>query len=286
MNILFWNTCLSYKNKDNIEKARNVVYSLLEMIAENRVDLLVLAEYERDINKLCNLLNSVSDDVKYRVLVGITCKRIKVIINEKYNCEVLRGRNHYLITKITTDHYELLIAMIHAISKRDSTVDKQVASMASFHNKIRECEKEQNCQNTLVIGDFNINPFEAAFINANTMHAIPFREEVIKSPTRICKGKEYYKFYNPTWKFLGNKNVPYTTYYYNNSGDVVNYYWNAFDQVIIRPSLIEAFDEEQLKIVTKTKNHCLLKKGKPDKINYSDYSDHLPLYCVLREELI
>ena len=90
-------------------------------------------------------------------------------------------------------------------------------------------------------------------------------------------------FYNPTWKFFSKNAPPYTTYYSGQGGKVINYYWYAFDQVVVRPRLIKAFDEEKLEVIVSTHNHTLIKDGKPDKTRYSD---HLPLLCILKEELI
>ena len=81
------------------------------------------------------------------------------------------------------------------------------------------------------------------------------------------------------WKFFGERTPPYGTYYYNSSS-IVNYYWNLFDQVIIRPSLLNAFNEEDLKILTNIGTNQLLDiTKKPNK----NYSDHLPLIFKIQE---
>jgi hypothetical protein len=143
---------------------------------------------------------------------------------------------------------------------------------------IRNNEDKYHTYNTIIIGDFNSNPFEPACISGSALHAIPFAKETVKN-TRVIQGTEYRKFYNPCWKFYGKRDVPYTTYYYDNN-DMNNYYWNVFDQVIIRPQLINAFKDESLTIISGIKNHELLKSNKPDKNNYSD---HLPLFCSIEE---
>ena len=154
----------------------------------------------------------------------------------------------------------------------------------TLHDLVKQAEeKTHNCKNTIAIGDYNANPFEESCISAAFMHSTPFYEEIVDKHTRTIQGKVYQKFYNPTWKFFGNKKAPYATYYYDNSGQMENYCWNAFDQVLIRPTLMRAFDEENLKIITETQTHSLIDGGKPNK---TAYSDHLPLFCVLKEELI
>ena len=269
MNILFWNT--GRRNLGNVEDC------LLELITERDLDLVILAEYKGKIERLCNL--------PYVPIVNSGCEYIHALIKDKYKVSVLREAHRFNIVKISTPYSELLIAMIHNISKLNNVSEhSQITELAKFHYEINKQEDVYNCQNSIAIGDFNVNPFEIACISASAMHAIPYLEEVQK-PSRIVQQEIYRKFYNPMWKFLGNRAPPYATYYYNKSGDVVNYYWNGFDQVMVRPGLINAFDENALEIIieTKSKGHQLLKNGKPNK---ADYSDHLPLFCVLKEELI
>ena len=48
------------------------------------------------------------------------------------------------------------------------------------------------------------------------------------------------------WGFLGDNgcgNVSGTMYY--NSSDAINYYWHLYDQVLIRPELIDTFDNKE-----------------------------------------
>ena len=64
---------------------------------------------------------------------------------------------------------------------------------------------------------------------------------------------------------------------------MVNYHWNVFDQVLIRPSLVDNFDKESLKFVDFDGEKSLLKNnGTPNK---DKYSDHLPLVFTLNLDL-
>ena len=77
------------------------------------------------------------------------------------------------------------------------------------------------------------------------------------------------------WNFFGdNSPHPQGTYYYTGS-DHINYYWNAFDQVLVRPDLISKLPIDSIKILDSDGFQSLLKKtGVPDDQNFSD---HLPL---------
>lgn len=274
MNILFWNT---YKNnaKGNIDKC------LIDFIFEKQCDIIVLAEYEDNVKSICDMINSLCKEEYIPIPNYGGCERIKGIINKKYKTESINEQSRYQIIKIQTTSYKLLVGMIHNISKLRNSEEEQKEILRLFHNDICKEEENHKTKNTLVIGDFNSNPFEASCISASIMHAIPYAEEV-KKTTRIIQNQVYHKFYNPMWKLFGRCEEPYATYYYNNS-KMINYYWNMFDQVIFRPELINSFIDDSLTIVTNTKNHDLLNGNKPNK---KYYSDHLPIYCTLKEENI
>jgi len=279
INILFWNTNIP---KSNNKKADNINSSLVEMVLENDVDILSLAEYSENIQQLCDTLNA-SSKKNYVPAPIVGAYRVTAITNENYQVEPIIENNHYAIIKIVMGSKEIIFAMIHNISKLRYSDKAQRVKLRQFHECIVKLENNLKCFNTLAIGDFNANPFEEATVGSDGMHAIPYYKNSKIRESREVLGEVRKMFYNPTWKLFGSRDIPFATYFYNDSGEPVNFYWNAFDQVMIRPSLIDFFDTDKIKIITETTNHPLLAGEKPDKIKYSD---HLPLFCSLKEELV
>ena len=76
------------------------------------------------------------------------------------------------------------------------------------------------------------------------------------------------------WGRMGDTSVgPPGTYYYSRG-----YFWNTFDQVLLRPALFEYFSNNQLQVIDKIAQKTLLtKNGKIDK----KISDHLPIVITL-----
>lgn len=143
---------------------------------------------------------------------------------------------------------------------------------------LQEIEKEIGSDNSIVVGDFNINPYDPSCIDARYFHGIPVLEEAERK-TRVVAGREYPMFYNPMWNLLGDYTAPYGTYYCN-TGETQNTYWNMFDQVIVKPALKDRFVKDSLKIIAETSRRFLLDgKGHPDK----DISDHLPIIFEIME---
>ena len=81
------------------------------------------------------------------------------------------------------------------------------------------------------------------------------------------------------WNHFGNfPSPPAGTYFYDSSTQI-NYYWNMFDQVMIRPDLLEYFHDEKLQILTSAgSTHLLNTSGRPDQ---QVASDHLPIMFEL-----
>jgi len=81
------------------------------------------------------------------------------------------------------------------------------------------------------------------------------------------------------WGHFGDRDRNPAGTYYRDSGQHVNYYWNMFDQVLIRPSLLDMFPSEGVEIVTHAGRIPLLTStGVP---NRRTGSDHLPLLFTL-----
>ena len=147
-------------------------------------------------------------------------------------------------------------------------------------NDISEAESKVGHSNTIIVGDFNANPFEEMCINANCFHAIPSAKES-KKVQRIVNSYNYKMLYNPMWNFFGDCHQTGGTYFKANTG-IKTYFWNIFDQVLLAPNMIDCFKPDSLEIVHSINNQSLLnKRGIPD---VNKYSDHLPIFFKIMEE--
>jgi hypothetical protein len=92
--------------------------------------------------------------------------------------------------------------------------------------------------------------------------------------SRVVQDREYQFFYNPMWNLLGDEsNGPPGTYYYRKAAPKA-LFWHMFDQVLIRPDLIDRFSVTELKIIEGDGQTSFIKNGFPDK---TVASDHLPI---------
>ena len=267
MKYLFWNT---HKNE-------GINPILCDLIIENNISVVILAEYVADATDLCALLKIRGLLMRPGMTIG--CERITVLTANGVDIEPATQTDKASFQIINKN---IILSSVHFNSKiYGGHKERREIVMAEIVSDLLKLENDLNTNNSIIVGDFNINPYEDSCVNARYFHGIPIYEEAMKG-YRTVEGKMFYMFYNPMWNFLGDFSEPYGTYYCNTS-ETVNPYWNIFDQVIIRPALRARFVDNNLKIITKTSNVSLLDNKKhPD----TKISDHLPITFEIKEDNI
>lgn len=260
-------------------------------------DMLVSWTNERQLDIIC--LAEVSDNVKLSFLKKINksgttksfkqvkCAKSKITIISSYSASVFKDKSHKYSSGRWTAHkiqipglitFNLLAVHFH------SKVNWSEASLSlecvNFSRDIELIESITKCKNTVLIGDFNMNPFENGLVAANGINAIPDLEYASKRKKgRRIDGINYNYFYNPMWNFFGDFNKPYGTHYCRPSGHI-SHEWHIYDQLILRPSMKQYFDKPFVEITTNISGSSLITNLKrPDNKNYSD---HLPIIFNLK----
>lgn len=276
MNILFW----------NIQKKSSLFDTIAEIVDEEQIDILLLTEFPyADSNgnpqnyiplMYSTLKNKV--DMSYDYFVS-TKKRVEVFYKSNI-VKLSEMKDMPLISVCKIERRggldKLSLVFFHLESKVNLDADEQSESAEDVRIEIESYEnKYQPDRKTIVCGDFNMNPFEKGMVKAKGFHAV-MDEKTAKRKSRKYKNKEYHYFYNPMWGFLGDlgRGEVSGTYYFSKSSHIM-YFWNIYDQVLVRPEALKYFDKDSLKIITKKtgKYNLLSKSGLISK----QYSDHLPI---------
>jgi hypothetical protein len=261
--------------------AKNVSTDAIAAFAhENSVDILVLAENHHAETEIIRNLNTDTDEYYFPDIINEA--RLSIFTRYFWNSQCLISS----YPDVTIRHYELplglsiLVVAVHLGSKLWKNTEAQILNTTKIARYIQEAEVKVGHTRTVVIGDFNMNPFEAGVVGAGGFHAVMDRQIAAKGSRKV-DGEEYNYFYNPMWSKFGDADsTPCGTYYYNSSSEV-NYFWNMFDQVLIRPSLLNYVETHAVQVVTKIREQSLLTaKGHP---NRDTMSDHLPIICKLNE---
>ncbi|HET9282565.1 MAG TPA: hypothetical protein VFR24_11450 [Candidatus Angelobacter sp.] len=172
---------------------------------------------------------------------------------------------------------DFLLVVAHLSSKLYSSAESQSFECQHMAQQIRVVEERLKHRRTILIGDLNSNPFEPGLIGATALHGVMSRQIAQRLGRRV-KGEEYPFFYNPMWNHFGDESGSPGTYFYFRS-EHVNYYWNMFDQALIRPELLRFLPPKGVEIVQSINSKSLLSKnGQPDT---NSSSDHLPIKLTL-----
>lgn len=270
MNLAFWNL-----NKKDLGG------ELRDLVRACGLHLLILAECSLSDDEVLDAVNTGSgpDFVKdpfngfSRIRFFYTKLELRAFSDDE------EEGSHVAIRRVRLPQGgDVTLVAVHLRSKRESDVADQTVQAQRLRKKIEEAEAAAEHDRTLVLGDFNMNPFEQGLVAAEALHAVMDRRTARKCERTVQKQRRKF-FFNPMWSRLGDaSDGPPGTYYYVRSSQVC-FFWNTFDQVLLRPSLLPACEDRDIEVMTSIGDHSLLRgDGRPDARRYSD---HLPLFVRL-----
>ena len=259
---------------------RKPLQSLIAAIVEERdVDVVILAENTIPLVPLLTSLNK--DDRGTYTLAPSTNRRLH-IFSRLPDRLIPRLNDHGAISirrVIPPVGRDIVLVGAHLPSKLyDKEVDQTL--LCSRIRRLVETQEERvGHTRTLIIGDLNLNPFEPGAVAADGFHDVMSRR-LAQKRSRTVDGEKRYFFYNPMWGRFGDATPgPPGTCYYGPTGQI-SFFWNMFDQVLVRPDLLACFRDEDVEVLTRAGSVSLLTEGSevPDR---ETASDHLPLLCNL-----
>ncbi|MGM4988384.1 endonuclease/exonuclease/phosphatase family protein [Tardiphaga sp. 841_E9_N1_2] len=266
--------CLAFWNV----KGTNAAPVISELCAENAIDILFLAENSIDIPKLLRELNRNAP----QTYISPFNPSSKISILTRYPLDSLT-----LVSDdagIAIRHLKppigipLLLVAVHLPSKLHRSDAEQTIHALRIASAIRAAEMQTGNANSVVMGDFNMNPFEDGMVAADGLHAV-MDQTLARSLDRVVDGTARSFFYNPMWSRLGDESEgPPGTYF--KRGGQISLFWHTFDQILLRPSLLDYYSKSDLRVVTRIGDLDLLKGSQ---INTS-ISDHLPILISLAVE--
>ncbi|MFD2265246.1 hypothetical protein ACFSM5_20250 [Lacibacterium aquatile] len=266
-NIMFWNI-----------KQGSAANYLEHACLENDVDVLIIAEDSTENGNVESILNRSSDNQLYFEYKPVP-SLIKFFFKGTSELNLVSDVSDRVSVRSVKTKFgnTILIAGVHIPSKLHNEDVDQYYFSRRIKSSIEQAEMDNNNNKSIIIGDLNMNPFEHGVTAHDGLHGVMDKDVALKI-SREYSGNESGFFYNPMWSRLGDESDgPPGTYYYNKSG-AVNYYWNTFDQILIRPSLLPYYTKDGLKILTKIGTTNLLKNNN---IIESRVSDHLPIMLTL-----
>ena len=191
LRVCFWNT----------NKNENINEYISDIIVEQEIDILALAEYESDIEELKKMLALYNIVIEQAITIG--CDRI-TILKRKANIQPA-FQNKYCSMQIIDNMY--LLACLHLPSKLYADVLKRGIAIARIVEEIQIQEEKLGIEKTIIVGDINENPYETGCLGASGFHGIPVYKDTMKK-YRVIMDESFKMFYNPMWNLLGDFSFP------------------------------------------------------------------------------
>ncbi|CAN5700561.1 hypothetical protein BH23PLA1_BH23PLA1_05780 [soil metagenome] len=269
VNFLFWNI-----------NQKPLYDRIIRLISAFEIHILMLAESPFDPGRLLAEIDANSDrgfdypdseSDRIQVYTSFPTGTIVEAFNDNYSGLTIRR------LKIIPA-YEILLAVAHFRSKKRLKEEEQLLAASRAYDEIHRTEDNVFHQRSILVGDLNMNPFEPGVTSAQALHAV-MAKSIARRKERVVMGKQYRFFYNPMWGLFGDRTEGPPGSYYFSSGNHHTYFWNMFDQVLLRPELMESLRD--LRILDHDGHQTLLTKGGIPRGASKSASDHLPIFFTM-----
>lgn len=262
MKYIFWNV-------QKIKTANDYLQKLIEFY---QPDIIGVAEYTAVGQKLTDTLKNAGVRYSYVPRIG---SRVDLFYKSDEMKMIHCGDAPYFLVKVFSNKNDnQIVAVVHMPSKLRKGEYDDIDVLHDLLNEIERVRQERGIKHVVIMGDFNMNPFEGPMVSASALQAVP-SGEIAKKESRIYQNKKRAFYYNPMWNFLGDERRPMGSFYYGSPGNEA-LYWNTFDQFVVSPSLVDEVKRDSIHFVNCFGDVILENRNGKPKV-----SDHFPLYFVI-----
>lgn len=258
----------------NLEK-KDLSAAILELTTLMSFDIVIFSETTQ---KTRVALNSVLSPLGFKSRTNLSGNPRVALFDKYQDSNVIYFKEDLRYTSIIYNIYgeKFMVVGVHLDSPASyPNVEDRYVLGRDEHSKIETNEKNYSVCKTVIIGDFNMNPFDKGMISELSFKATHCKQTAITSRS----DKPY--FFNPSWRIFSNdltvkrgKKAPGTIHYVPNGKDTYVDYWHVFDQVLIRPHLFSVYTDSYEVLTGWKKVNLLNSSLVPDRTNFSD---HLPI---------
>ena len=261
---IFWNI-----------KGKNLFEPIVRLILENNIDIIALTETDLlDIHCLINELRLNNQDWKLVEICPVS--DIKLLAKRDIRILVHEESKRFSTYKLYNENDLYLLNVLHldsAMYKDEYARSQKGTNISQILRKTEESMFKNEEYKTITIGDFNLQPYSQGVIGYYGFNATMSKSKA-KNISRKVDDEQKYFYFNPMWKLMGDNRLVQGTYYNNSDQQDRSMFWYTFDQLLIRPFLIDKFNWDFFDIIEGTRNYSFIRNGI---INKTQYSDHLPL---------
>lgn len=262
LNILFW----------NLKRNKDIENYIVECIDENNVDIAIFSEFDGiDFTNIEKKLGTMYE----RIRAAQEDKKVTLMAKTTLSVTTLQQQNRYNLYNVKTALKDYVFAAVHLEDQRYYAYVDRIETIKHLVSDIEKTEDLLKCGNTVVIGDFNVNPYADELLSKHAFNAVLFKTIIEKKETIKINESEKKRFYNPILHYISEDTGMYGSFYYGSKSTTS--YWHCLDQVIVRKNLVNNISHMQY--LKKIKSESLLKNMIPNET----ISDHLPLFITFKE---
>ena len=226
--ILFWNI-----------NRKDLRVLLCEATKACSADVVVLIEAsENSADTLATLKSNVSPDFYQPSSTAgrfqLFCRDAGLSLTEFY------GGDRVSLRRLLYKRTEFILGLVHVVDRHNWDPMNQSTQVTLLAQELQQYEQKRGHSRTLLIGDFNMNPFDQAMTMAAGMNAMMTKKCVTRG-SRTSQSRKYTYFYNPMWGLFGDNTPGPSGTYLSLQLVERRYGWNMLDQVLVRPDAIPWF---------------------------------------------
>jgi hypothetical protein len=202
--IVFWNV-----------KKKDLTRFVCSIAASTNADAVVLAEnHVSSKETLLALQTNVSQDFYFPEVISKADPRFHCFCrNSQLDLSETHKADRTSVRKLQIGNNNALLVLVHGIDIRNYDSESRQEFAHLLANELRFLQEEKQTNKLILLGDFNMNPFERGMNSASGLNAMMTKADV-ELGSRKYRGTNYDFYYNPMWSLFGdNTNGPAGTIY-------------------------------------------------------------------------
>jgi exonuclease III len=245
-------TILTY----NISKSPEIFEALVSYVRSKNNRIVAIQEgLVAERQRVMSDVQIIPSQVEHSGLYFLVSSNLKISsINSSFHKRILA-------ISLATQNDDLWIINIHAHSK--SGLEDRAVKVSSLFSMVRSTFYSN--RKRIVCGDFNCNPFEIFVSSPDALFARRDISDLEKNEMAM---------YNPSWRFLKERNHPKGTFHFDNLSSVIC--WEQLDQIILSKPLVSS-----LKTLVIPKRIGKIDTVASIKSTEGKGKGHLPLICTI-----
>jgi exonuclease III len=274
---LFWNLH-GVSSATHQNRPAELCASFTRLVKRHSLDVLIFAECDLTDGDVSKALNDAGVGTYVKPWSRSEKVHVWTRLPEPHVRDCYQGRRADRVTIRSvqfTGSVPILLVGAHLQNRQTLYTEISRAERAwDVARAVRLVDTRERNDRTILVGDLNMNPYEAGVVGTKGLHAV-MTKDLARSVSVLSTRENHLCFYNPMWGCFGDVSPgPPGTHFFPSSQESTNHFWQIYDQLLIRPALIDQFVKVEI-LDGDGQESFVTRTGRP---RVNRLSDHLPLY--------